>query len=56
MPREEHDLLFAEAADAVGVGGIAERRPHTLPADVGQALQLVEPAAPDDADPRLRHR
>ena len=49
---QEHDLAVAEAADAVGVGRIAERRPHPLPADVGEPLQLVEPAASDDADSR----
>ena len=56
VAREEHDLAVAEAADAVGVGRIAEGRPHPVPADVGEPLQLVEPTASDDADSRLTHR
>ena len=56
VARQEDDLAVAEAADAVGVGRIAERRAHPVPADVGEALQLVEPAAADDADSRLTHR
>ena len=56
VPRKEHNLPVAEATDTVRVGRIAEGRPHALPADVGQALQLLEPAAADDADSRLTHR
>ena len=56
VTREEHHLAVAETADAVGVGRIAERRPHPVPPHVAQTLQLVEPTAADHADSRLTHR
>ena len=43
----------AEPADAVGVRRVAERGLDPGPADIGEALQLVEPASSDDADPYL---
>ena len=44
---EEDDGLPSEAAHAVGVGGLAKRRLHLHPADILEAVHLVEAAAPD---------
>ena len=48
VARQEDHRPSLEGARAVLVGRVAERRAHAPPADVGDALQLVEPAAADD--------
>ena len=55
VARQEDHAPALVGAGAVLVRRVAERRPHAAPADVGQALELVEPAAADDADRRLAH-
>src|SRR5688572_28856134 len=56
VARQEDDGAALERPRAVLVRRIAERGSHPAPADVREALELVEPAAPDDPDRRLAHR
>ena len=42
-------LGVAEPPDAVGIGGLAERRLHLDPAHALEPIHLVEPAAADHA-------
>ncbi len=50
VPRHEHDPLSAEDAEAEFVRGLPERALDPPPGDIGQPVDLVEAAAPDDAD------
>jgi len=56
VSRQEYDRLPAESAKAELVGGLAERARHPPPRDVGEPVDLIEPAAADNADDILRHR
>ena len=49
MARQEHHLRIAEPAETQLVRRLAERRPDMPPFDVGNALDLIKPAAPEDA-------
>ena len=53
VARQEHDPPAGEAANAVGVGGIAEGRADFLPGDVAESLELVQPTPTDDSDGRF---
>ena len=52
VPRHEHDRLAVERAEAEFVGGRAERALDPAPLDIRQAVDLIEPAAADNADDR----
>src|SRR5262249_44019478 len=56
VPRQEDDRAAVEGAGAELVRRIAEWRADAAPANVGQAFELVETAATDDADRALFHR
>src|SRR5262250_1229978 len=56
LARKEDDPAAGETAHAVRVGRHAERRGDLPPRDVGQALELVEPTAANDADRGLALR
>src|SRR5262245_57982222 len=53
VARQEDHATVAESSRAVCVGWIAERRLHLDPANVGEALHLVEAAAADHAHRQL---
>src|SRR5213594_31969 len=55
MARQEDHGASLELAGAELVGGIAEGRAHAAPADIGEAFELVEPAAADDPDRATPH-
>src|SRR5256885_2484410 len=53
VARQEDHAPVEVPPGAERVGGLAEGRPHAAPPDVGEPRELVEPAAPDDADGAL---
>ena len=54
VARHEHDRVAVERAKAEFVRGRTERAVDPPPGDIGEAVDLVEPAAADDADDRWR--
>ena len=50
MARQEGDLVAVEPAAQERVRGLAEGRGDALPTLVAQPVDIVEPAAADDAD------
>ena len=50
VTRQEDQLLAVQLAEQEVVRRLAERRGHLLPALVGQPLDVVDTAAPDDAE------
>ena len=52
VARDEYDGLPVERAEAELVRGRAERAVDPPPFDIGEPVDLVEPAAADDADDR----
>src|SRR2546427_6745683 len=55
LARKKDHAPAGEPPHAVSVGGIAERGADLFPLDVGQPLELVQPAAADDADRGVAH-
>ena len=54
VARHEHHRVAVERAEAEFVRGRAERAVDPAPGDIGEAVDLVEAAAADDADDRWR--
>ena len=50
VARQEHDRLAVERSEAEFVRGRAERAFDPAPFDIREAVDLIEPAAADDAD------
>jgi cytochrome c1 len=50
VPRQKHDRLAAEGAEAQFVGGGAERALDPAPLDIAEPVDPVKPAAADNAD------
>src|SRR5690349_2476042 len=55
VPRQKHDRLAIERAEAEFVRGIAERTLDAPPFDIGEPVNPIKPAAADDADNPAGH-
>src|SRR5271155_3955577 len=55
MPRHKHDRLSDQRPEAELVGGRPERAVDPSPGEVGEAVDLVETAAADNADDSVGH-
>ena len=55
VARQEHHVDPGQAAGAQLVRRLAERAVDLAPFHIGQPVDLIEPAAPDNANPRPRH-